>query len=73
MLLCSIFLLHGGSGFWDEIFCLALPATLVMVVALAVLWKDRPVAGRAGVPGAADEATGDEARAGAAREEAGEA
>ncbi|HEX5503335.1 MAG TPA: hypothetical protein VFW96_11990, partial [Thermomicrobiales bacterium] len=59
-------------GFWDEIFCLALPATLVMVVALAVLWKDRPVAGRGGAPGAADETAGDAARPGAAREEAGE-
>ncbi|HET8630515.1 MAG TPA: hypothetical protein VFL91_24110 [Thermomicrobiales bacterium] len=72
MLLWYIFLLHGGTGFWDEIFCLALPATLVMVVALAVLWKDRPVAGREAGSGVAA-GVDDDAPAGAAREEAGEA
>lgn len=33
--------LHGATGFWDEIICLALPATAIMGVALALLRQER--------------------------------
>lgn len=29
--------LHGGTGLWDELVCLVVPATAIMGVALAVL------------------------------------
>ena len=32
-----LILLHGATGFWDEVVCLAVPATAIMGVALAVL------------------------------------
>jgi hypothetical protein len=33
--------LHGSVGYWDEIVCLALPATVIMGVALALLRQEQ--------------------------------
>jgi hypothetical protein len=33
--------LHGAVGYWDEIACLALPATVIMGVALALLRQEQ--------------------------------
>jgi len=41
--------LHGATGAWDEIACLALPATVIMAIALSLLRQER------GQPGEADE------------------
>ena len=38
-----ILLLHGAVGIWDEVVCLAVPATAIMGVALVVL-RQQPVA-----------------------------
>lgn len=45
-------LLHGSAGLWDEIVCLALPATIVMGFALALLRQERrhPAASGATAP-----------------------
>ena len=51
----DLLLLHGAVGFWDEIACLVVPATIVMGVALAVLRQDQDEAGRGA---AGDEAPG---------------
>jgi hypothetical protein len=37
----NLLLLHGATGFWDEIICLVVPATAIMGVALAVM-KQQP-------------------------------
>lgn len=54
----NVILLHGAVGFWDEIACLVVPATIVMGVALAVLRQDQ---GRARPGATGDEAPGDAA------------
>ena len=33
--------LHGSVGYWDEIACLALPATVIMGVALALFRQEQ--------------------------------
>ena len=33
--------LHGTTGYWDEIACLALPATVIMGIALSLMRQDR--------------------------------
>lgn len=33
----NLILLHGAAGIWDEVACLAIPATAILGVALAVL------------------------------------
>lgn len=37
----NLILLHGAIGIWDEIACLAIPATAILGVALAVL-REKP-------------------------------
>ncbi len=52
----DLVLLHGAVGFWDEIACLVVPATIVMGVALVVLRQDQGGArqGETGDAAAAD-------------------
>jgi len=38
----NLILLHGAVGIWDEVACLAIPATVILGVALAVL-REKPV------------------------------
>jgi len=38
----NLLLLHGAAGIWDEVACLAIPATVILGVALAVL-REKPV------------------------------
>lgn len=38
----NVILLHGAVGIWDEVACLALPATVVLAVAVAVL-REKPL------------------------------
>lgn len=57
--------LHGSAGFWDEIVCLALPATVVLGVALTILRQEQ---GQRDDPGAgAGENEGDRPAAEPAR------
>ena len=37
----NLILLHGATGIWDEVACLAIPATAILGVALAVL-REKP-------------------------------
>lgn len=37
----NLILLHGAVGIWDEVACLAIPATAILGVALAVL-REKP-------------------------------
>ncbi len=37
----NLILLHGAAGIWDEVACLAIPATAILGVALAVL-REKP-------------------------------
>ncbi|HEY8597127.1 MAG TPA: hypothetical protein VIL85_01775 [Thermomicrobiales bacterium] len=37
----NLILLHGVTGIWDEVACLAIPATAILGVALAVL-REKP-------------------------------
>ncbi len=50
-----LIVLHGAVGIWDEVACLAIPATVILGVALAVLREkpppdDAPVVDAAIVP-----------------------
>lgn len=36
-----LIVLHGAAGIWDEVACLAIPATVILGVALAVL-REKP-------------------------------
>ena len=56
----QLILLHGATGFWDEVVCLAVPATAIMGVALAVL-RQQGARGDAAAP-EDGEATADDAR-----------
>lgn len=39
-----LIVLHGAAGIWDEVACLAIPATVILGVALAVLREKPPPA-----------------------------
>jgi len=43
--------LHGAVGIWDEVACLAIPATVILGVTLAVL-REKPQPGEPPVVGA---------------------
>jgi hypothetical protein len=50
-----LIVLHGAVGIWDEVACLAIPATVILGIALAVLREkpppdDTPITGTDGVP-----------------------
>jgi hypothetical protein len=45
--------LHGAVGIWDEVACLAIPATVILGVTLAVL-REKPQPGEPPVVGAVD-------------------
>ena len=55
-----LIVLHGAVGVWDEVACLAIPATVILGVALAVL-REKPAPDAAPVADAAGDTTGDPA------------
>ncbi|MGN6813715.1 MAG: hypothetical protein ACTHMP_22830 [Thermomicrobiales bacterium] len=57
--------LHGSVGYWDEIACLALPATVIMGVALALFRQEQ----KQGFDAHIEEGTDEDEAAGAERDE----
>lgn len=57
----NVILLHGVVGVWDEVICLALPVTVIMAVALAVLREKPQPTGAGDASGGAESSDGDPA------------
>jgi hypothetical protein len=50
---------HGAAGIWDEVACLAIPATAILGVALAVL-REKPSSADPPAAGAIDDTPANE-------------
>jgi len=58
-----LIVLHGAAGIWDEVACLAIPATVILGVALAVL-REKPSPEEAPVTDTAASDTNEESATG---------
>ncbi len=52
-MLGNLIVLHGVAGIWDEVACLAIPTTVILGVALAVLREKPPLDDTLGADSAA--------------------
>ncbi len=59
-----LIVLHGAAGIWDEVACLAIPATVILGVALAVLREKPPLDDTPGADSAAIDTTEEPATGG---------